>query len=242
MPVIREARFPSASYVAQYASMGPCMSVGAEIWSIEGKRLLVGRVQSIDDKGIWIERSDGTVFRTPMDSIMMQEPELAMTKALKAAQEWVPSGSEARASVWGADSTFRGTLYHGTGSANIRSILRVGFAPGKQLSSTNAGIYGRGFYFTEKVTEAQKFAVWGGRAGKVIDVRIRVQKTWTDEAKFYKLFRKHEKVIGYPRGYKSAIDILDAVTDEIKSLGYDSIFIQGEWVIFDKRNIMVVVK
>jgi len=83
MPILREVRVPP-EYIQQYRAMGPCVRVGMEVWLIEGKRLTVGTVQSIvPDSGIYIERADGTVFRTPGESVIMGEPEAAMKVALK---------------------------------------------------------------------------------------------------------------------------------------------------------------
>lgn len=74
MPVIREARFPSSAFALAYQLNGPCVTAGVEVWSIEGKRMMVGRVQKVvRGQGVYIQRPDGTVFRTPMQSIMMSK-------------------------------------------------------------------------------------------------------------------------------------------------------------------------
>jgi len=89
VPIIREVKRPSLSRIQQYKVLGPCLKPGAEIWTVEGKRLFVGTVEKVEKgKGVYIRRADGTVFRTPSRTIMMAEPDELMKAAMRSVEEF----------------------------------------------------------------------------------------------------------------------------------------------------------
>ena len=73
MPILREQKI-SPEYASSFRAMGPCLSVGMEVWAIEGKRLLVGEVtEVVKGRGVYIRRVGGTVYRTPVQTVMLAE-------------------------------------------------------------------------------------------------------------------------------------------------------------------------
>jgi hypothetical protein len=82
MPIIRKTKIPDESYITQYLTNGPCLKIGSEIWFIEGKKLSVGEVQKIDEKGVYIRTATGIVFKTTAETILMAETDPMMKKFL----------------------------------------------------------------------------------------------------------------------------------------------------------------
>jgi len=75
MPVIRERKF-APEILAKYAEKGTCVSIGSEAWWLEGKRLKVGIIQSVDEAGdtITIVGTDGKPIQlSPMSRILFVE-------------------------------------------------------------------------------------------------------------------------------------------------------------------------
>lgn len=83
MPVLRERKIPS-EYIDQYLKMGGCSRIGAEVWYIQGKRLQIGTVQSVNEGGdtITVVSKDRSITLSPMDKILFTEPFYKIPKDL----------------------------------------------------------------------------------------------------------------------------------------------------------------
>lgn len=114
-------------------------------------------------------------------------------------------------------------LYHGT--ANKEKLLREGFRNKMLLSGRGAMAYGRGFYFTPRLSKARKF-------GQVVKCLVELDNPYPGDL----FFKRFNQLINKGR--------IDEIADILIGEGFDGILIQGqtknEVCVFDSDNIIIL--
>ena len=138
-------------------------------------------------------------------------------------------------------------VYHGTPNQfNTFNRELIG-------SSTDRGIWGRGFYFTSNKAEAERYTKRGDATGKVKEVFLNIRKPLVikaeqgDAGKEYiqSLYRKHvtDEIFEDPRTTDAKLaEATQKVTDELVENGYDGVVVTykdgtQEYVVFNPNQI-----
>ena len=68
--------------LAQFKAMGPCLSVGSEVWFITSRKLNVGKVSSkiIPGESVEVETASGKRVLNPEDVLLFATPKKGMGK------------------------------------------------------------------------------------------------------------------------------------------------------------------
>ena len=121
-------------------------------------------------------------------------------------------------------------VYHGTPNQfNTFNRELIG-------SSTDRGIWGRGFYFTSNKAEAERYTKRGDATGEVKEVFLNIRKPLAikaeqgDAGKEYiqSLYRKHvtDEIFEDPRTTDAKLaEATQKVTDELVENGYDGVVV-----------------
>lgn len=138
-------------------------------------------------------------------------------------------------------------VYHGTPNQfNTFNRELIG-------SSTDRGIWGRGFYFTSNKAEAERYTKRGDATGEVKEVFLNIRKPLAikaeqgDAGKEYiqGLYRKHvtDEIFEDPRTTDAKLaEATQKVTDELVENGYDGVVVTykdgtKEYVVFNPNQI-----
>ena len=138
-------------------------------------------------------------------------------------------------------------VYHGTPNQfNTFNRELIG-------SSTDRGIWGRGFYFTSNKAEAERYTKRGDATGEVKEVFLNIRKPLAikaeqgDAGKEYiqSLYRKHvtDEIFEDPRTTDAKLaEATQKVTDELVDNGYDGVVVTykdgtQEYVVFNPNQI-----
>jgi len=144
---------------------------------------------------------------------------------------WAPTMSREEADIWAADSEIQQVLYHGTKPERAERIVADGFSRASIASNSgNAGMLGRGFYFSNDPAESANYG------SKILNARIKV-KNVLFESEFLALARKEGLLKLF------AEDMLNGPTraaEIIQAAGYDAVQFQAQFVVFSPENIVVV--
>jgi len=141
------------------------------------------------------------------------------------------------AEKWAKDSIIKEPLYHGTLKDSAEAIRREGFSFNKISSRTgNAGMLGRGFYFSPNQSASLKYA----KKGELLTVRANVKKMMSSD-----MFDEMAKKRNWWGEYAS--DVIggpDKLRKELMELGYEGVYYRRgdyiEMVIFDSNKITVI--
>lgn len=138
-------------------------------------------------------------------------------------------------------------VYHGTPNQfNTFNRELIG-------SSTDRGIWGRGFYFTSNKAEAERYTKRGDATGEVKEVFLNIRKPLAikaeqgDAGKEYiqSLYRKHvtDEIFEDPRTTEAKLaEATQKVSDELVENGYDGVVVTykdgtQEYVVFNPNQI-----
>ena len=125
------------------------------------------------------------------------------------------------------------------------------------ITTTDAGFFGKGFYFTPSAGEVAPYA--GGQGGRIIPVYISMSKPFVSDGYFFNaikpLFEKHPDLAITSKEYDSATELYEfgltdrqkadaeAVAQKIQDLlkreGYDGVIVKDgqEYVVFDAEQV-----
>ena len=143
---------------------------------------------------------------------------------------WEPEMSPADALMWAEDSAIHQMVYHGTSEDAYNRIAKEGFADETiTTSSGQAGMLGRGFYFSPERAIAANYGT------VMLDVQLNVSNVLEGDA-FMAMANEYsfmELLATDPmNGHVEMARI-------IQEAGYDAVSFVGEICVFDPENIVV---
>lgn len=152
---------------------------------------------------------------------------------------WSPTMSQSQTEEWNENSAIKETLLHGTTSKRRDDIIKNGF--NLSLVATTAGapsLFGDGIYMSRNVVQASAYGVPDPTTGERVMLQLKINVGNVAGAGD---FQRVVEETDYINKYSSIKNPGAFLRKELMSRGYDAVDYKGEVVVFDPKNIVVLV-